>query len=155
MPQGIEGSNPSPSADRNFAFGQSRAAVRRGRVGGQEMPPRSGELARRGESEMRGFGTNHRVRSDFLYKLLDLVQIIRTGQKIGLFQIQNPFPQGFDPILSPAFKIFQFFPQSGERAHERIFFGQDKFAFGTSPSRYAETSFSMRSSSALILAERF
>lgn len=36
------------------------------------------------------------------------MQIIGRTQNIGLFQIQNPFPQGFDPILSPAFNIFQF-----------------------------------------------
>src|SRR3989344_3948976 len=34
---------------------------------------------------------------------------------------RSPFPQGFDPIVSPAFKIFHFLFQSGERAHENVF----------------------------------
>jgi len=84
------------------------------------MPPRSGELARRGEFKMRGFATNHRVRSDFLDERLDCKQIRGGGQKSGLFHIQNPFPQGFDPILSPAFKIFLLFFQSGEDTHKSV-----------------------------------
>ncbi|MDP1689687.1 MAG: hypothetical protein Q8L52_00540 [bacterium] len=38
-----------------------------------------------------------------------------------MFHIQNPFPQGFDPILSPAFKIFLLLLQSGEDTHESVF----------------------------------
>src|SRR3989344_3600829 len=34
---------------------------------------------------------------------------------------RSPFPQGFDPIVSPAFKIFHFLFQSDERAHENVF----------------------------------
>jgi hypothetical protein len=51
----LVGSNPTLSAKRNFPFGQSRAASRRGRGGVQKMPPLRGELARRGEFKMRGF----------------------------------------------------------------------------------------------------
>ncbi|OYV83560.1 MAG: hypothetical protein B7X04_03710 [Parcubacteria group bacterium 21-54-25] len=71
-----------------------------------------------GYRKARGCGVQNRVRSNFQHELLDAGQIVRRTQEMGLFQIQNPLPQGFDPILSSAFKIFQSRTQSGERAHE-------------------------------------
>ncbi|QQS20801.1 MAG: hypothetical protein IPL87_04590 [Candidatus Moraniibacteriota bacterium] len=80
-----------------------------------------------GQAEAGGFVTNNGVRSDFLDEPFCLVQILMLDQKIGLFRIQNPFSQGFDPLISPAFQIFQLFPQSESGAHTFIFFAKVDF----------------------------
>ena len=73
---------------------------------------------------MHGFALNCGVRSDLANEIGNFVQVVGRTQNKGLFRIQNPLPQGFDPILSSALKIFLFLLQSGEGAHESVFFGE-------------------------------
>ncbi|OGG51893.1 hypothetical protein A2704_06785 [Candidatus Kaiserbacteria bacterium RIFCSPHIGHO2_01_FULL_54_36b] len=58
--------NFSADTERNFAFGQSRAAKRRGRGGRKKYASLRDEFRRGGGGEAGGFVTNGMVRSDFL-----------------------------------------------------------------------------------------
>ena len=84
---------------------------------------------------MHGFALNNRVRSDLANEIGDFVQVVGRTQNKGLFRVLYPLPQGFDPILSSAFKIFLFLLQSGRGAHKSVLALLDNSLFGTSPSR--------------------
>lgn len=90
--------------------------------GGERSPPLRGETEWGGNRKTRGFVVQNGVRSNFQNKLLDREQIFRRTQEIGLFQIQNPLPQGFDRIFFSAFGGAGLFFERKRCAHKIVFF---------------------------------
>ena len=154
FPQGCVGSIPTLCTKRYFLFGQGRAALRRGRAGGQKPPSLRDEMARRGDDRWADLLRTAWFVPIFWTKEAISAKLSDEDKKAACFVSKTHSRNGSTQLFPRCSKSF-FSVLKTRVARIVSSFCLRYTSFGMSPSKYADTSFSMRVSLAFNLSARF